>query len=326
MKIAIWLRTIFYICVLGLLTGCSTQKVIINGLDERDANEIMVFLSSKGIEAQKMQAKSEAAGGGGAVYWNIAVDERVASEAMAILNANGLPRRKTSKLLDIFSTGGLVPSEMQEKIRYQAGLAEQIASTVRKIDGIIDADVQLSFPEEDPLNPSKTLGKVTASVFVKHNGILDDPNSHLIPKIRRLVASSVQGLDFDNVTIIADRARFSESTPQEVAPRPEEELVRVWTVAVAKDSVGRFQMIFTGMLILFVLGAMLLSWFVWRLMPVIREAGIIPALFSRKNLLIEKVDLGKEEEKKKAEESAKAAKEAAAGGKGKKPGQENIEP
>lgn len=298
MKIAAWARFVLCLCTLGLLLGCSTQKTIINGLDERDSNEILVLLSTKGIEAQKVRAPSEGAGGSKLVLWNIVVEAKDATEAMGILNASGLPRRKESKLLEIFSTGGLVPSEMQEKIRYRSGLAEQIASTIRKIDGIVDADIQLSFPEEDPLNPQKTLGKVTASVFVKHTGVLDDPNSHLITKIRRLVTSSVQGLDYDNVTVVPVRAQFSGIPTTATKAKSDVELIKVWTVAVAKDSVMRFQVIFIGALFLLLLAFAILFWFVWRMMPLIREEGIIPALFSKKSFAF------KEEEKKVQETQA----------------------
>jgi len=311
------------VCALGfLLTGCTSQKAIVNGLDERDANEIIVFLSSKGIDAQKIQAKSEGPGGGGAVTWDIVVDSSVGTEAMAILNANGLPRKRTQKLLELFAAGGLVPSEMQEKIRYQAGLAEQIAGTIRKIDGILDADVQLSFPEEDPLNPSKTIGKVTASVFVKHQGVLDDPNSHLVTKIRRLVASSVQGLDFENVTVIADRGRFANAQAQESKARSEIELVRVWTIAVAKESVSRFQFVFTTLLLLLVVNVLMILWLFWRMLPLIRSQGILPSLFSHKNFSLEDISepVGKEEEEKEPKDGVKKVEK-----KEKKSAQENIE-
>ena len=146
-------------------------------------------------------------GGGGvakAASFDIIVPESQGVEAMALLNQVGLPRKPSQNLLNIFSNVGLVPSQMQEQIRYRAGLADQIASTIRKIDGILDAEVIISYPEEDPLNPGKFKGKITASVFVKHNGVLDDPNSHLISKIKRLVASSVTGLNYDDVTVIPD--------------------------------------------------------------------------------------------------------------------------
>src|SRR5262249_43137820 len=154
-----------------------------------------------------------------------------ATEAMALLSQQGLPRKRSESILKIFADSGLVPSEMQQQIKYQAALAEQIANTIRKIDGVLDADVQISFPKEDVLNPAANKQKITASVWVKHNGILDDPNSHLTTKIKRLVAASVPGLDFDNVTVIPDRARFGETSTGVISGGEEErKWVSIWSI------------------------------------------------------------------------------------------------
>lgn len=266
------------------LSSCSSQKTIVHGVEEQDANEVVVFLSSKDIPAYKIQAKAEGPGGGGGgpTLWDVAVDSSQSTEAMSILNANGLPRRRGQKLLEIFAAGGLVPSEMQEKIRYQAGLAAQIANTIRKIDGVIDADVQLSFPEEDPLNPKAQKAPVTAAVFVKHNGILDNPNSQLIPKIRRLVAASVQGLNYDNVTVIPVRAQLAESEtqPAEQLTPSGVEMVRVWTIPIAKEAVGKFQAIFVSLIALTAIFILCTFWLLWKITPVARECGGLSHILS----------------------------------------------
>ena len=277
----------FFTCFLLLFitlcfTACESQKTIVNGLDEREANEILVFLASKNINAQKLPSKV-GQGAGGAVkeqLWDIAVDFPQADQAMAILNAAGLPRRKAQSLLNIFAAGGLVPSEMQEKIRYQSGLAAQIESTIRKIDGVLDADVQLSFPEEDPLNPAAIKGKVTASVYVKHNGVLDDPNAHLVTKIKRLVASSVPGLDFDDVTVIGDKARYSDvSLPSKGQEAEKLEYVKVWSLVIAKNSLTNFQILFFSLCIVILLLGLVVSWCVWKLYPIAKKRGGLKVLF-----------------------------------------------
>lgn len=260
----------------GLLTSCESRRTIVNGLDEKEANEILVFLSNKGIDASKVQAATEGGGGGKVVLWNISVESSQANEAMALLNQVGLPRRRGQNLLSIFSNVGLVPSGMQEKIRYQAGLAEQIASTIRKIDGVLDADVQISFPEEDPLNPSASKQKITASVYVKHSGVLDDPNAHLITRIKRLVAGSVPGLDYDNVTVIGDRARFFETPLGGFQADGEEEqtYVNVWSIILAKNSVTRFRLIFFSFTITLLILLLVLIWIIWKLIPILKKRGV----------------------------------------------------
>ncbi|MFN4174335.1 MAG: EscJ/YscJ/HrcJ family type III secretion inner membrane ring protein, partial [Parachlamydiaceae bacterium] len=132
--------------IVTLFCACESRKTIVNGLQEKEANEILVYLSSKGIEAQKIPVAGATTGGQKTTVFDISVKEEEANNAMSLLNQAGLPRRQGQNLLGIFANTGLVPSEMQDKIRYQAGLAEQIASTIRKIDGVLDAEVQISFP------------------------------------------------------------------------------------------------------------------------------------------------------------------------------------
>jgi type III secretion protein J len=220
--------------------------------------------------------------------WDISVNSDQAVEAMALLNQAGLPRRRSQNLLNIFTGAGLVPSEMEQKIRYQSGLAEQIASTIRKIDGVLDAEVQISFPEEDPLNPTKNKQPITASVWVKHNGILDDPNSHLTTKIKRLVAASVPGLDFDNVTVVGERARFSELEQYPSAQEEEKQYVRIWSLVIGKESVTRFRVLFFSFSILMLLLLLLLIWLGWKTYPVLAAHGGLKELFHLKPISAEK--------------------------------------
>ena len=109
--VARFLSTCFYFGLLLLLcTGCSKPATIVNAVDEREANEIIVFLAGQGIDAVKVpQESTGAGGGGGAAMWNINVDEALKYQAMAILNRAGLPRRPTNNLLKIFEQTGLVP-------------------------------------------------------------------------------------------------------------------------------------------------------------------------------------------------------------------------
>lgn len=176
---------------------------------------------------------------------------------------------KGTSLLDLFGAQGLVPSDVQDKIRYQEGLSEQLAGTIRKMDGIIDANVQITFPTEEL--PSKG---ITASVYVKHRGILDNPNSLAITKIKRLVSSAIPGLTPDNVSVVTDRALFADislQTPQQL--EEERQFVSIWSVVVAKDSAPRFRLIFYAFIILLFILTCLLAWIIWKFLPLIQRKG-----------------------------------------------------
>jgi type III secretion protein J len=272
--------------LLLILAGCQNSRVVVNGVEEREANEIIVFLASRGINAEKISAKSTGVGADtGPSMWNISVPEGSMVNAMAILNQNGLPRKRGTDLLQLFEKSGLMTSDKQDTIRYQAGLEQQIANTIRKIDGVIEADVQLSIPAESTAIGGATQAapvRVTAAVYVKHQGILDDPNSHLVSKIKRLVAGSVSGLDINDVTVISDRSRFTDvtlGTSLEAASFQPQDHTSIWGLVLTKDSVARFRFLFTTLIFFNILLLVLAMWLVWKIYPLIKTQGGLRRLF-----------------------------------------------
>lgn len=261
-----------------ILTSCESNQSIVTNIDEKEANEIVVYLASKGIAAQKIQAAvSELASASAAAQYNIMVESNRSVDAMSILNKVGLPRRTGTSLLELFAKSGLMSSEREETIRYQAGLAEEIKNTIRKIDGVIDADVQLSFPSSETIaTPGVTPPKTTASVYIKHQGILDDPNSHLETKIKRLVSGSVNGLSYDNVIIVSDRSRFTDIT---LTPEGEpigshmmqETHVSIWGLVLTKSSLTRFRIIFFMFIVFIAFLCSAIGWTIYKFYPQIRK-------------------------------------------------------
>lgn len=290
-----------FIFLLLTLISCDHNMVIINDVEEREANEIVVFLASRGISSEKMQAISTGANAAGneAVKWSIAVDGAQSTKAMAILNQNGLPRKKGTNLLDLFAKAGLMSSEKEETIRYQAGLAEQIANMIRKIDGVLDADVQISFPSSEASSMAygslqEKLKKITAAVYVKHQGIFDDPNAHLVSKIKRLVSGSVTGLDLNDVTVISDRARFTDVSLNPISESLESgnEYVSIWSIVLNKQSASRFRTLFFLLLFCLFIFALLIGWMIWKFYPLLKEKGSWKSLlkiapFKKKEVPIE---------------------------------------
>ncbi len=260
-----------FICFLLLfLGGCQTASTIVDNVTDRDALEIVVLLNSKGINATKVAAPRATTGAAASTQlWNITVPAAQLTDAIAILNEAGLPRLKGTTLLDLFGTAGLVPSDLQDRIRYQEGLSEQLATTIRKMDGIIDADVQITFPQgdEEQQNP------LTASVFIKHRGILDNPNSLLVTKIKRLVSSSLPGLTIDNVTVVTDRAASTNLSPKGECPGEVKNYSAIWGIVIAKESILRFRLVFYAFLILLFLLIAALIWVLWKCYPIIEGQG-----------------------------------------------------
>ena len=288
-KLSSWLSrfTLGFLLVTAsfLLTSCDPMNSIISGVDEREANLIVVFLETRGIKAQKIKASSGNAVGGQetATTFDIAVSQAQAIESMALLNKNGLPRKQGTTLLDLFAKQGLMTSDKEETIRYQAGLAQQINNTILMIDGVIDATVQLSFPPESTGIGETQQEPITAAVYVKHQGVYDDPNAHLENKIKRIVSGSVTGLDINNVTVIADRSRFTDvsvETPLEKLTGNSHEYVSIWNIVLNKNSAARFRIICLLILSFGLIFAIVMGWLFWKFYPILRQKGGLKELLN----------------------------------------------
>lgn len=267
---------LFPLLLLLFLAGCDTNQTIVNNVVERDANEIIVFLASKGVEAQKVLTPSTGIGATApSNLYSIVVSSSQGVDAMAILNKVGLPRPQGITLLDLFAKSGLMSSTMEDTVRYQAGTAEQLKNTIRKIDGVIDADVQISYPPANVTTaPGVTPPKTTAAIYVKHQGILEDPNSHIEVKIKRLVSGSINGLDYNNVFVISDRSRFADITlspdGEMIGSKPIQTYASIWGLVMTQASVGRFRVIFFCIIVLALLLLAGLGWLTYRFYPQIR--------------------------------------------------------
>jgi len=281
-----------FLFLLLFFTGCEKDQAVITNVEEREANVIVVFLESKGIPAMKVKVtSSEGVGGGGtqtASIFNIVVPEEQAVEAMSYLNQAGLPRKQGTDLLQLFSKQGLMSSDKEETIRYQAGLAQQITNIILRMDGVLDASVQISFPPQEALPGEEQKEHITAAVYIKHQGIFDDPNMQIESKIKRLVSGSVAGLAIDDVTVVSDKARYTDIAIDQQAEwlsdRPKE-YVSIWSIVMSQGSAGRFRFIFFTLLFFMFSFALLTGWMVWKLYPLIKRRGF-KELFTPKPVLL----------------------------------------
>ncbi len=176
------------LCGMLTLAGCKTE--LYSSLPEQEANEMIALLMQRNIVADKVMAKDGSD--------TVMVDKSRFAEAVDTLRNAGFPRKTFESMGDVFKSGGLVASPMQERARFLYALGQELSATISQIDGILSARVAVVLPENDILDRSPTPS--SASVFVRYEA--GSNVDHLVPQIKMLVADSVQGLAYDKVSVI----------------------------------------------------------------------------------------------------------------------------
>ena len=229
------------------LTGC--QKVeLYSNLSEREGNEILAVLLSHQIPATKSRTKES-------VKITVAQDDVAA--AIELLQLYGYPRDRFTHLGDIFQKQGLISSPLEERVRYTFGLSQMIAETINQIDGVLSARVLIVLPED------AQFGKITqpssASVFIKYLPGLGVEDA--VAKIKMIVQNSVNGLDYNKISVVLFPAREKSQSPV-IAPAPDKK-------ADAASTLERLLPVILGGLLLLALGGN--GYLLWRMRR--RKAG-----------------------------------------------------
>ena len=223
---------------LSIVLLCGCEQDLYSKQTEADVNEMVGALSEVGIPATKKTVDT-------GKTWIVAVDERQLGAAMQALKARGLPQQRYNNLGDIFKKDGLISTPTEERVRFIYGVTQELAQTLSQIDGVVVARVHVVLPNNDPL--ASAIKPSSASVFVKYR-----PESNvalLVPSVKNLVVSSVEGLKYENVnvTLVPAVAERSGGTPAAPATGMKKLLDDWWKPAVGLA----FFLVFVGALLWF---------------------------------------------------------------------------
>lgn len=199
MAVRIWeitMKTLLRACVVLacalLLAGC--QQELYQDLTETSTNEMIAALANAGISASKSEVPDHG--------WALMVDGSSVPAALNALKSVGLPRQPTENFGELFRKQGLVSTPAEERIRYIYGAEQELERTLLDVNGVIVAHVHVVIPENDPL--SDKIKPSSASVYIKYRPGID--LKMMAPMVKDLVAHSIEGLSYDNVSIFLQAA------------------------------------------------------------------------------------------------------------------------
>lgn len=213
------------------LAGCAVP--VAAGLDEGDANRVVVALDQAGIDASK-EVDPAAEG-----RFRVTVPRDESSRALATMADEQLPRPKNRGVLEAADRGQLVPSQAAEHAQLVAGLAGDLERTLGNLEGVLSARVHMNLPARDALRDGPPL-KASASVLVEHRGTTPP----LAPEsVQRLVAGGAPSLaPADVVVVFVPHPARPASVRSEVA--------HVGPIAVARSSMNTLKGALAGLVLL----------------------------------------------------------------------------
>ena len=218
------------LAVVFLLAGCRAE--LYSNLTEVEANQMLAVLMANGITTEKLVK-----GKGG---FAVSVDERDMLRALAVLNDKGYPRSARDSIGKVFQKSGIMSSPFEERVRYIYALGEDVAHTLSQVDGVVTARVHIVLPDApqlgQPIKPS------SAAVFIKHQPGVD--LDFFVPQIRRLVSSSIEGLQYNAVSVVLAEAAPTRPAAMMAGAHPTVEVLpglavrdtdqaRFWEIAIA---------------------------------------------------------------------------------------------
>jgi flagellar M-ring protein FliF len=178
---------------LQMSSSGSSYAALYSNLQPADAASVTQQLDSQGVSYQL-------SGGGGTIL----VPQDQVYQLRLDMSAKGIPTDGAPgyALLD---KAGITTSEFQQRVDYQRAIEGEISKTINAISGVLGSTVHVVVPQQDVFASDDQ--KPSASVLVKVA-----PTKALasgqVQSIVHLVASSVEGLQPDQVTVADDQGRM----------------------------------------------------------------------------------------------------------------------
>jgi type III secretion protein J len=188
------------------LAACGSSVELYRNLGARDANEMLALLLRNGVDAEKVISDSGTA--------TLLVDSQQVVPAMEVLNAAALPRAQYADLGQLFKKEGLISSPTEERVRYIYGITQGLSQTLSEIDGVLSARVHVVLPDEMGDNDKKDPSSAAVLVRYRPGTAIDK----IVPKIKELVANSLEGVSYDRVSVTLVKADADELSAPPILP------------------------------------------------------------------------------------------------------------
>lgn len=176
-----------------LLGGCA-QASLLEGLDERQANEVVSVLLEHNIGADKRSL--------GKAGFQVEVAPTELREAIAIVRHNDLPSPARAQVAAAFPADAMVSTPLGERARLFSAIEQRLEESLGVIAGVRSARVHVSY---DTRGTTQKAPQPThlAAVLLHEPGVDEEV---LLQSVKRFLRNSFTDVDYDNVSVVLSAA------------------------------------------------------------------------------------------------------------------------
>ncbi|WP_291972010.1 EscJ/YscJ/HrcJ family type III secretion inner membrane ring protein [Candidatus Symbiopectobacterium sp.] len=176
------------------LVGCK-QDILLKGLDQQQANDVIALLQRNNIKVDKNEVKKEG--------YSLYVSSQDFSASVDLMNTYGLPRPPAIEIAQMFPADALVSSPRAEKARLYSGIEQRLEHSLLSISGVVSARVHVSY-DMSSRDGNRKRSAVHISTLLNHDNSITD-TTLLISEVKRFLKNSFEDVNYDNISVVLSK-------------------------------------------------------------------------------------------------------------------------
>jgi len=176
-----------------LLAGCARSELL-QGLDERQANEVVAMLLRNNIDASKQAT--------GKTGFRVRVDASDLSEAIDLVQYHGLPSQPRIQVASQFPADAMVSTPLAERARLLSAIEQRLEESLSTLEGVHTARVHVSYDgisAESPAANRKPSPMHVAAVLVHERG---QDAALLLQSSKRFLRNAFIDVAYDDISVV----------------------------------------------------------------------------------------------------------------------------
>ncbi len=191
---------------LALLSGCA-RETIAHQQVERSANRMLVLLKAEGLDAVKVKDEDSRE-----LRFNVLVPQDQSAAALMVLEEHNLPETPRPDTAQMFESSGMIPTTEQQRAKRVVGIEGDLVNALRKVPRVIDVQVAVSIPEDNPLRDvNEARPRPKASVIVIYAADENDAPPMTSREFQQFVQAKLPELRASEVSVQLVRSPGSGS-------------------------------------------------------------------------------------------------------------------